>query len=155
MATHEPTRLQRLLKLGALAALAVAVLVWPIYFGIKSTAVTYQQIAPVDPAALAANRYLYSEDPTGKDADIVAIYGLAIDGPTDYVLVDEALVIHPEEKPSLALLRRPATGQPLQVAGLFSRLAYLSVGAFLAALVLGALRWLLVRRHRKTMANVN
>jgi hypothetical protein len=154
MSTNQTTRMQRLLKFGALAAVAIGVLIWPAYLAIKSTAGTYQQIAPLDQAALEANRYLYSEEPSGKDEDIIAIYGLAIDTPTAYVFVDESLVLHPVEKPELVLVQRPAEGQLLQVAGLFSRMGYASLGALMAALGMLSLRWILRRRGRKAAAAV-
>lgn len=153
MNTPKTSLLQRLLKFGMVGALSVAVLVWPLYFAAKAGAETYQQIAPVDEAAVDVNRFLYAEDPSGQDEDIVAIYGLAVDGPKAYVFVDNALVLHPEEKPELTLLRRPAEGQPLQLAGLFSRLGYTSLAALFAALGMLTLRWVLVRRSRRAAAN--
>ncbi len=146
MTSPMPSLLMRLTRLGAFGALAVALLVWPLYAVAASSAATYQQIDPVDEALVPVNQFTYAEEPTGADEDIVAIYGNAKGAPTAYVFVDESLVIRPEEKPALVLLKAPAQGQPTQLAFVRFFIVRLSIGAFLGALVLFGLGALLRRR---------
>lgn len=138
-----------LARFGALLALAIAVLVWPLYGWVASTAVTYQQIDPVDDALVPVNRFTYNEDPTGRDEDIVAIYGNPKGEPTEYVFVDPGSVIRPEEKPSLALLAAPTEGQPTQLAFVRFFAVRGSIGAGLVGLLLFGLAAWLRRRAAK------
>ena len=146
MSVPRTSTLQKLVRFGAIAALATAIVIWPVYAGVASSAVTYQQIVPVDDALVDVNRFTYSEDPTGDVADVVAIYGSPKGDPTSYVFVDESRVLHPEEQPELALLKAPAEGQPLQLALVRFFAVRLSLGALVASLSLFGLGLFLRRR---------
>lgn len=146
MSTVPATRFQKFIRVGAFGALAVAILIWPVYAFVASDAETYQQIVPVDDALVDVNRFTYAEDPTGDDADIVAIYGSPKGEPTSYVFVDQTQVLRPEENAALVLLKAPAEGQPLQLALVRFFAVRLSLGALVASLGLFGLGVILRRR---------
>jgi len=143
----------RLLKVGAVAAVLVAVLVWPAAWLLSRQAQTVQLIAPFDEAVVGVNRFTYEDEASGRDEEIVAIYGTPFGAPTAVLFVDEAKIIHPIENPRLALLPKGADENPLQATSVafFARMTSVgaAVAAFFALLLLVVLRR---RRARKEAA---
>ncbi|MDJ0522504.1 MAG: hypothetical protein QNJ90_10595 [Planctomycetota bacterium] len=139
----------KLLKIGAIGALTVAVLVWPALWAITGQAETFQAIEPSDAETVLTNQQLFELDPTDDAEEILAIYGSALGEPTRYLFVDEARVVRPQEKPELRLLQvyksRDENPLQLQSVALFTR--FTSVGAGVTALLLFGLYTFLRRRR--------
>ena len=146
MSNERTSLVQRLLKYGVAAALAVAVLAFPAAWLLATQTLTVQYIAATDEAVVEANRFLYEEEPSGADADIVAIYGTASGTPEEVLFVDESALIHPAENPNLALLRKGADENPLQVQTVWVLARFVTLGA-LAVFALGFLALVLLRRR--------
>ena len=150
--SHERIRLlQRLLKYGLVASIAAVLLAFPAAWLLSTRAVTVQYIAAADDAVVEANRFLYGEEPSGVDTDIVAIYGTPSGDPEQVLFIDEADLIHPAEKPALALLRKDADENPLQVQTVWVLARLLTLGG-LAAAAAGGLALLLLRRRATAAA---
>jgi hypothetical protein len=144
--------LLRLARWGRWIALGLALLIWPASLLVASRARTYQQIAPFDDAVVAVNRLDYGDHPTGRDADVIAIYGTPLGAPTQYLGVQADQVVQPREKPSLRLLRRPQEGEPLQAKLVRALGLRASLAALAAAVLLALLAWLAGRRARRAPA---
>ena len=144
-----PNPLHGLLRLGAFAALGLALVIGPVYAVVAAGAGTYQQIVPVDEALVDVNRFTYAEDPSGKPEDVVAIYGTPKGEPTAYVFVDESRIVRPDEDASLALLIAPEEGQPTQLALVRFVALRLALGALATSLVLFGLGVVLRRRQAR------
>lgn len=136
----------RLLRLGGWAAIALAVLAVPGYLILAQGAQTLQAILPLDPALVAPNQFEYSQDPTGKEADILAIYGTPVGEPEAYLFVEEGMLLQPEEDPTLRWVKSLPGEEPLKL----ELVRALTLRAGLAVLAGGfallGLAWFLGRR---------
>ena len=146
---NDTPRLQRLLKFGALMAVAAAVLVWPIQALLASQAETIWFVQRLDDAAIDVNRQLFdAEGLTGTELrrEVMAIYSSRSgDEPERALFLDQARVIRPEEVAGLALYDIRA-GKPLQAQTVAWVARMTSLGAAATALALFALLWFLRRR---------
>jgi hypothetical protein len=149
MVAKKPWSFSTLVKWGAVAAVAAAVIVWPAAWLIERQAVTVQYIVPLDEATVAANRFLYAEEPSGEDADIVANYGTASGEPERIVFADASRIVRPEENPSLALYPKGAGENPIQVQTVYF---FAKVASFGGAIGAGALVLLLILLRRRQRA---
>lgn len=150
MATSStPTLFTKLARLGALGAIVVAVFVWPVSWVVAGQARTLQFIAPFEDAIVEVNRFEYEDDATGKDKDIIQIYGAPLGDAEAVVFVDASKIIHPLEKPELALLKvdKEAGDNPLQLGTVRFLTRAVSFGAFATAAGFAVL--LLVLRRRR------
>ncbi len=139
-----------LLGIGTILAVALSVLVWPASWVLAGQAQSLQLIAPFDDATVGVNRFSYEDEPTGKDADIIAIYGTRFGEPEQVLFVDEDKVIRPVEKPELALLKKGADENPLQLQTVRFFTRATSIGAAIGAILLFGLRAFLRRRRKVT-----
>lgn len=147
MAKQKPSFWMRLTRIGALGAVALALLVWPAAWLVERQAVTVQYVAPFDDATVGVNRFTYQEDPTGRDDDVAAIYGSPSGEPERIVFADRGKILHPLEKPALALYLKSGDDNPVQVQTVWFLAKAVSLGAAVGALVLG-LTLALARRKR-------
>jgi len=151
MSNEQASLLQRLGRWGTRAALAVALAALPAAWLLSTQSMTVQYIVPVDDALVAANRFLYEDEPTDSDADIVAIYGAASGEPEQVLFIDPASVIHPAENSQLALLKKGADENPLQVQTVWLLARFVTLGA-LAAFVFGLVGLWFLRRRAASLA---
>ena len=126
--------LMNLLKIAAITAVALAVLIWPTSWLLAGQAKTVQLIAPFDEAVVDVNRFEYEDEPSGEDADVIAIYGTPFGEPEAVLFVDAEKIMHPIEKPALALLPKAADENPFKVDSLSFLARFISLGAAVAAL---------------------
>lgn len=143
----------RLLDGAIVAAVAAAVLVWPLCWGLGATARTVLFVLPWDEAAVTANRFEFQDDhpdaSKASDADVVAIYGTlsAHEGEeAEVVLPDEARIVRPAERPALTLYARGDGWIPTMAFVRYVTRAT-SIGAAAAAFALVLLRQFLRRRR--------
>ena len=139
----------KLLKLGAVGALVVAVLVWPALWAVAGQAETFQAIEPGDAETVLTNQQLYELDPTNDPKEIVQIYGAPLGEPTAYLFVDAERVIRPKEQPDLRLLQvyKSQDENPLQLQSAQLVTRFTSAGA--GATALGLFGLLLILRRRR------
>ncbi len=145
----------KLLKIGAIAAVVVAVIVWPVAWYMDSTAQTVHFISPLDEAAVEVNKFTFEEDaeenPT--DEDIIAIYGSKSGSdPERIVFPDDSKIIRPDERKSLTLYAIEGDSRPLQSQFVFYMTRVVSIGAAVAAFGLILLLSLLKRRRAQPAA---
>jgi hypothetical protein len=139
----------KLIKLGAMGALAVAILVWPALWAVAGQARTLQAIEPGDAETIQANQQLYELDPTDDANEIMRIYGAPFGDPTQYLFIDESRVLRPKEQPDLALLKvyKSRDENPLQLQSVQLLTRFTSLGAGATGLLLFGL-WAFLRRRR-------
>ncbi len=140
--------IMRLLKVGAIGAVAVAVLAWPVAWALESTAIEVQYVEPGDEASLGAKRDLYALDPEGYS--VAELYGTPFGKPTSVIFADEDKIVRPKEDESLTLLLvdRAKGEDTFQTDRLRSLTLLVSLGGAGTALGLFVLRWLIARRSR-------
>lgn len=145
--------MMKLLKFGAVAAVLVAVLVWPLAWYLDSTAMTVHYITPFDQATVEVNRYTFEEEaaPNPSDDAIIAIYGARSGSePERIVLPDESKIIRPEERDSLVLYAIPGGERPTQSQFVFYLAKVVSIGGAAAAFVLVLVLAVLRRRKARS-----
>ena len=147
--------LMRLLKIGWIAAFAVAVASYPLAALLSSSSTEVLLVAPHSPEGVTLNRDLWELDhpgpATGEEAtEVIRLYGNSGNDPVEVVFVDEHRFLHPEELPSLTLL--PVDKQkgenPLQVQTLYFFAQIFLIGGSTAGVVLLALSFWLRRKGR-------
>ena len=105
-----------------------------------------ETVAPFDEVTVDVNRFTYEDDPTGDDADIVAIYGTASGDPERILFADASKILRPAENPSLALYLKRGDDNPVQLQSVHFMARMVSLAAFAGAIGLLLLLAFLRRR---------
>ncbi len=142
----------RLARRAGYAAIALAVLALPAYLVVADGAQTLQAFAPLDEALVPVNQFEYGEDPTGKPADILAIYGTPVGEPEAYLFVEDAMLVHPVEDPALAWVKTLPGQEPLKLELVRAFALRVGLAVFAAGTGLLLLAGFLGRRRTRSAA---
>ena len=143
--------MNKLLMVGAIVAVAIAVLVWPARAVLSGQARDVLVVAEHDPATRNVNEATF--DPEGLTPDelrreVVAIYGVPL-SQESVLFVDERKMIRPKQLPSLTLLLKSQDENPLKMDTIDWATPKVSIGAALT----GVLLWTILRWRRRRPSN--
>lgn len=141
-----------LLRLG-LAAVALAILVWPLAWALDSQAKDVQLIAPFDAATVTANRAIFDPADSSDEREVIAIYGSPYGERQRILFADESKLIRPSERPALILLRKDSDDNPLQMTTVWYLARALSLGALFGGVLLLAFGRFRMRRQGAAIAS--
>jgi len=151
--------MKKLALLGSIAAVAVAVLAYPVLMILESSATEAYVIAAKSPELVKDNKDSF--DPRdAKETDeayrkrVMGIYGNPIDYRTPVLFVAKEKFIRPSEAPDLILLPvdKEKGENPLQVKSLYFFAKPLVIGAGVTGLVLFALSRFLGKKAKPPAA---
>jgi hypothetical protein len=125
----------RLVRAVAVVAASVALLAWPAAFAVdRLLGLDAVVVRPFPPAEVDRHRAAFAARAAGaEDEDVARLYGESF-GRFRVVVRDDGRVLHPPEKPSLAIYRAE-DGVPLQARTVFFAARFAAVGGAVLALV--------------------
>lgn len=141
--------MKKLLTIGAIVALAVAILAWPAKAWLAGIAQDVVVVAKHDEATVRVNQATFDPEGLSPDAlreEVIAIYGTKLSEEA-VLFVDEGKIVRPEQVSGLALFLKAADENPLKMDTVNWATPKVSLGAALAALLLFGLRHLVARRR--------
>ena len=140
--------MKKLVMGGALLALAVAVLVWPVKAWLASSAKQVVVVSKHDEATVRVNEATFDpEDLTPQELreEVIAIYGTKLSEEA-VLFVDDAKVLRPKQVSDLTLFLKSADENPLKMDTIHWAAPKVSIGAAVVALLLFGVTRLLSRR---------
>jgi hypothetical protein len=148
--------MQKLLLVGWVGAFVCAAAAYPVAALIASSSTEAYLIAAHDPKRVDGERELFNFDPPKAPKDspqyrkaVIAIYGtLATDEMTRFVFWPKEKYLHPPELPSLTLLAKQGSDEPIQLKTIHFLAGRMTFGASVVGVLLLAV-WAIRRRKTK------
>src|SRR6185295_16678295 len=143
--------MQKLLLIGWVSAFACAFLTYPVLGIISSTAVDAWVIVARDPDGVLVEKEMFeppkslAKDSPAYRKQVLNIYGIPVESPTKVIFVSKSKFINPPELPSITILPKQKTEDPMQL----QLLQWLAPRFMFGAAVVGFLLvivWIVLRR---------
>ena len=148
--------MQKLLLVGWIGALLCAAAAYPVAALIASSSTEAYLIAAHDPKRVEGEKELFNFDPPKAPKDsaqyrkaVIGIYGtLVTDEMTRFVFWPKEKYIRPQELPTITLLAKQGSDEPIQLKTVYFLAGRMMVGASVVGVLLLAV-WAFRRRKAK------